>query len=59
MYKTHFSASEEVRDTININPIFSRQKRAFSPFPGVYCREVNLYFIYPELYRPEDGRHTL
>ena len=59
LYKTLFLASEEARNQTNVDPLFSRQKGAFYSFLGVYCREVNLYFIFPALYRPEDGRHTL
>ncbi|MBC8603292.1 hypothetical protein H8784_16385 [Parabacteroides acidifaciens] len=59
LYKTLFLPSEEVRNQINVNPLFSRQKGAFSSFPEVFCREVNPHFIFAVLYRPEDGRHTL
>ncbi|RDU48572.1 hypothetical protein DWU89_13590 [Parabacteroides acidifaciens] len=59
LYKTYFSVSKGIRNQINVNPLFRHQKGTFCSFPAISSREVNLYFIFPELHRPEDGRHTL
>ena len=57
MYKTHFTASKDDRKQTNVNPLFSRQKGAFSYDQAPYRHEEGLYRSDPELCCSEVGLH--
>ncbi|WP_233552332.1 hypothetical protein, partial [Parabacteroides sp. AF48-14] len=57
LYKTCFLISKDTPDKINVNPLFSRQKGAFSYDLAPYCHEEGLYRSDPEHCCSEVGLH--